>query len=334
MYLSQTLKKAQVERHVFSCRNCWGVTCVDCNFTFEGESFRAHTSCVSEDQKYQGALYKAPKAKQQKNRGVNEIWADAVQRAAANASQGVAPKALSDNLIRMGELGNVPRQEKKFKNFIKNSFRVLNDAGVSKLWEYLDGVRQEVLREEQEAIAEKEKEGEKGAATSTPNPANGHTENGPAVGEETPKRKSPKKDDDSSKAASRADAPDSTNGAKSSGNSGKTCTSGESKQQEDGATANMAIEADPEEEGGAAVDASTRKQLMKAAIGILKKAPDKKLGVKELVKQAVLSVKKGKGGLAAGFDGKQLKRALRKRLKTCDRVEIRGSEAIYSRGSA
>ena len=56
-----------------------------------------------------------PQAKQQKNRGVNEIWADAVQRAAANASQGVAPKALSDNLIRMGELGNVPRQEKKFK---------------------------------------------------------------------------------------------------------------------------------------------------------------------------------------------------------------------------
>ena len=54
-------------------------------------------------------------------------------------------------------------------------------------------MRQEVLREEQEAIAEKEKEGEKGAATSTPNPANGHTENGPAVGEETPKRKSPKK---------------------------------------------------------------------------------------------------------------------------------------------
>ncbi|CAM9840678.1 unnamed protein product, partial [Sphacelaria rigidula] len=57
----QTLKKAQVEKHVYSCRNCWGVTCVDCNHTFEGESFREHTSCVSEDQKYQGALFKAPK---------------------------------------------------------------------------------------------------------------------------------------------------------------------------------------------------------------------------------------------------------------------------------
>lgn len=39
--MSQTLKKAQVERHIYSCRNCWGVTCVDCNFTFEGDSFKA-----------------------------------------------------------------------------------------------------------------------------------------------------------------------------------------------------------------------------------------------------------------------------------------------------
>ena len=37
----QTLKKAQVDRHLYSCKNCWGVTCVDCNFTFEGDSFRA-----------------------------------------------------------------------------------------------------------------------------------------------------------------------------------------------------------------------------------------------------------------------------------------------------
>lgn len=41
MNSSKTLKKAQVDRHLFSCKNCWGVTCVDCNFTFEGDSFRA-----------------------------------------------------------------------------------------------------------------------------------------------------------------------------------------------------------------------------------------------------------------------------------------------------
>ncbi|CAN0173363.1 unnamed protein product, partial [Hapterophycus canaliculatus] len=36
---NETLKKAQVDRHLYSCKNCWGVTCVDCNFTFEGDSF-------------------------------------------------------------------------------------------------------------------------------------------------------------------------------------------------------------------------------------------------------------------------------------------------------
>ena len=35
--------------------------------------------------------------------------------AANNASSGVAPKPLSAHLVRMGDLGNVPRQEKKFK---------------------------------------------------------------------------------------------------------------------------------------------------------------------------------------------------------------------------
>lgn len=50
-----------------------------------------------------------------KNRGVNEIWTDAVTRAAAAAASGTAPKAISGHLARMGDLGNVPRQEKKFK---------------------------------------------------------------------------------------------------------------------------------------------------------------------------------------------------------------------------
>lgn len=50
-----------------------------------------------------------------KNRGVNEIWTDAVMRAAEAAAKGTAPKAISGHLVRMGDLGNVPRQEKKFK---------------------------------------------------------------------------------------------------------------------------------------------------------------------------------------------------------------------------
>ena len=58
----------------------------------------------------------------QKNRGVNEIWADAVSLAAGKASAGTAPKPLCAHLVRMGDLGNVPRQEKKFKVIILARF--------------------------------------------------------------------------------------------------------------------------------------------------------------------------------------------------------------------
>ncbi|CAN0049726.1 unnamed protein product, partial [Hapterophycus canaliculatus] len=121
-----------------------------CSLLFPIPVRRQHTSCVSEEQKYQGALFKAPKAKQ-KNRGVNEIWADAVSLAASNAATGVAPKPLCHHLIRMGDLGNVPRQEKKFKNFVKNSLRVFDDGSVSKLWEYMDGVKNDIARAEKAA---------------------------------------------------------------------------------------------------------------------------------------------------------------------------------------
>lgn len=67
----------------------------------------------------------------QKNRGVNEIWADAVALAAGNASNGTAPKPLCAHLVRMGDLGNVPRQEKKFKASLRRH------GGKARLWLFL-----------------------------------------------------------------------------------------------------------------------------------------------------------------------------------------------------
>ncbi|KAF2112469.1 hypothetical protein BDV96DRAFT_498046 [Lophiotrema nucula] len=67
----------------FSCENCGDVltkkkldghrgqcygasfTCLDCMVHFEGSSYKAHTSCITEDQKYQGKLYKEKKPKGQ-----------------------------------------------------------------------------------------------------------------------------------------------------------------------------------------------------------------------------------------------------------------------------
>ncbi|CAM9449539.1 unnamed protein product [Laminaria digitata] len=254
---NETLKKAQVERHLYSCKNCWGVTCVDCNFTFEGESFRAHTSCVSEDQKYQGALFKAPKAKQ-KNRGVNEIWADAVQRAATNASKGNAPKPLCANLVRMGDLGNVPRQEKKFKNFLKNSIRVFDEPGLAKLWEYMDGIKNDITREEKEAVASVATAASAAAvaaASVTPDAEKStersaeKTPGNSSAGKPKKEKKSKKRARDEDESGTAVDA----NGEGGGGDDNGVSCGGDAGGSLDG------------------VDAATRKALAKAAIGIVKK---------------------------------------------------------------
>lgn len=74
------------------------------------------------------------------------------------------------------------------QNFTKNSLRIFNDAEISKLWSYVDGVRKEVAREEEQARSEKEKE--KAGAVATPSPAAG--KDSVAVEGETRRRK-PKK---------------------------------------------------------------------------------------------------------------------------------------------
>lgn len=51
------VKKPKVDSHCSRCRECWVLTCVDCNTAFEGEAFRKHTSCITEAEKYQGKLY-------------------------------------------------------------------------------------------------------------------------------------------------------------------------------------------------------------------------------------------------------------------------------------
>lgn len=45
------------------CRGS-SVTCVDCLKTFHNFDFEAHTSCLSEAEKYEGKLYKGPKKNQ------------------------------------------------------------------------------------------------------------------------------------------------------------------------------------------------------------------------------------------------------------------------------
>lgn len=79
-YCNETLKKNKVEQHMNRCRQCFSVSCIDCSKMFEGKSYARHTSCISEDEKYQGALYKGKKNKLTPQ----QLWMNAVAAVVAD----------------------------------------------------------------------------------------------------------------------------------------------------------------------------------------------------------------------------------------------------------
>ncbi|RXK39520.1 hypothetical protein M231_03189 [Tremella mesenterica] len=56
---ADTVKKPQLDKHRQKCRGSF--TCLDCSTTFHDQAYKSHTTCISEAEKYQGALFKAPK---------------------------------------------------------------------------------------------------------------------------------------------------------------------------------------------------------------------------------------------------------------------------------
>lgn len=60
---NNVLTKKKLDPHRNKCRDA-SFTCLDCMVHFQGTEYRAHTSCVTEAQKYQGTLYKEKSSKQ------------------------------------------------------------------------------------------------------------------------------------------------------------------------------------------------------------------------------------------------------------------------------
>ena len=60
-----TLKKQQIERHCFKCRNAWAFTCVECGLTFEGNAYKEHNQCMTEVQKFQGKFLERERLKKE-----------------------------------------------------------------------------------------------------------------------------------------------------------------------------------------------------------------------------------------------------------------------------
>ncbi len=50
-YCQETIKKAKLDQHTQRCRNA-SFSCIDCYKSFKGVEYRAHFSCITEEQKY------------------------------------------------------------------------------------------------------------------------------------------------------------------------------------------------------------------------------------------------------------------------------------------
>ncbi|ODV79534.1 zf-LYAR-domain-containing protein [Suhomyces tanzawaensis NRRL Y-17324] len=57
---NDTVIKKKLDQHTQRCYGAY-FTCIDCSVTFLGTDYRQHTSCISEAEKYEKALYKGPK---------------------------------------------------------------------------------------------------------------------------------------------------------------------------------------------------------------------------------------------------------------------------------
>ncbi|KAJ8382286.1 hypothetical protein SKAU_G00030640 [Synaphobranchus kaupii] len=125
----ESLKKAQVEKHVNICRGCETLSCIDCGKDFWGDDYKNHLKCISEDQKYGG---KGFEAKSNKGDVKQQQWIQRIHE--AMNKPGISAK-LKDVLSQVSSYDNVPRKKAKFQNWMKNSLKIYNTALHDQVWD-------------------------------------------------------------------------------------------------------------------------------------------------------------------------------------------------------
>eukprot|EP00444_Apocalathium_aciculiferum_P009151 CAMPEP_0183385216 /NCGR_PEP_ID=MMETSP0370-20130417/1241_1 /TAXON_ID=268820 /ORGANISM="Peridinium aciculiferum, Strain PAER-2" /LENGTH=263 /DNA_ID=CAMNT_0025563163 /DNA_START=96 /DNA_END=882 /DNA_ORIENTATION=+ len=121
-------------KHFQSCGSGY-VSCIDCSKVFDWQTWEAHTSCVSEAQKYQGKLFEG-KEKENKGQVKQDMWTDNVEARIADPDSKISPqtKALLEKLLGFS---NIPRKQKPFANFVKNSLKIWDDRKIGEMWDVI-----------------------------------------------------------------------------------------------------------------------------------------------------------------------------------------------------
>ena len=175
MQCQETLKRNAVDKHCLRCRQCWDLCCVDCNKIFSGDDFRKHVTCISEAERYQGALYRPKKGHDKVT--PQEIWTQCIQIMSVEPPQDM--DANERHLLQLvSNMGNVPRKLKKFNNICKNSFRnAAKPATVESLFAKINAafVANKKQQEKQKEEVKKSKSLEKDTSATKPTTATATT---------------------------------------------------------------------------------------------------------------------------------------------------------------
>ncbi|XP_048044943.1 cell growth-regulating nucleolar protein [Megalobrama amblycephala] len=125
----ESLRKAQVEKHLLKCRGCQVLSCIDCGKDFRGDDYKNHNKCISEDQKYGGRDFQA---KTNKGDVKQQQWIQRIQEAMERP--GIQPR-LQQVLRQVSAYDNVPRKRAKFQNWMKNSLKIHSPELQEQVWE-------------------------------------------------------------------------------------------------------------------------------------------------------------------------------------------------------
>ena len=144
---------------------------MDCGQRFEGDDYLAHSTCISEAEKYQGALYRPAKLKPGQKADPQERWGAAIASAhhkASAAGSSANPRATAALGQLLGQ-NSVPRKRTKFGNFLKNSLRLVDAAVVNEMFDLVFAANSEFTEAAKgEREAEKESRAKAAAAAAPP----------------------------------------------------------------------------------------------------------------------------------------------------------------------
>mmetsp|Transcript_57794 Transcript_57794/g.135116 ORF Transcript_57794/g.135116 Transcript_57794/m.135116 type:complete len:248 (-) Transcript_57794:104-847(-) len=132
----ETVKKPKLAKHLLTCRAA-KVSCIQClkEFWVQTGEWEAHTKCISEQEKVEGSLY-VHKDSTNKGQQKQDAWLDNVRNRIEDPSANVKPHVKA-HLEKLLDYSNIPRKQKPFVNFVKNSLRIWREDEIHALWEVI-----------------------------------------------------------------------------------------------------------------------------------------------------------------------------------------------------